>query len=71
MEPRSSVTFAGRTLEIRHDYIGVHFEKYIKEELKLVPIQKGRLSHKDEPTTDAEQVSLRTTVYQLNWLGKE
>ena len=27
-----------------------------------------RLSHKDEPTTEAENVALRT---QLNWLGKE
>ena len=71
VEPRSSVTFAGRTLEIRLDHIGVHFEKYVREELKLAPIQKGRLSHKGEPTTEAEQVSLRTTVYQLNWLGKE
>ena len=71
MELRSSVTFAGRTLEIMPDHIGVHFEKYIREELKLVPVQKGRLSHKGEPTTEAEQVSLMTTVYQLNWLGKE
>ena len=46
-------------------------KKYIKDELKLVPVQKGRLSHKDEPTTEAETVSLITTVYQLNWLGKE
>ena len=29
VEPRSSVTFDGRTLEIRSDHIGVHFEKYI------------------------------------------
>ena len=29
VEPRSSVTFAGRTLEIKSDHIGVHLEKYI------------------------------------------
>ena len=40
VEPRSSVTFAGRTLEIRPDHIGGHFEKYIRDELKLVPVQK-------------------------------
>ena len=68
VEPRSSVTFAGRTLEIRSDHIVVHFEKYTREVLKMVPVPKGRLSHKDELTTEAEQVSLRTTVYQLNWV---
>ena len=26
VEPRTSVTFAGRTLEVKPDYIGVHFE---------------------------------------------
>ena len=31
VEPRTSVTFAGRTLEIKPDHIGVHFEKYIRE----------------------------------------
>ena len=71
MEPRTSVTFAGRTLEIRKDHIGIHFENYIKKELKMVSVTRGRLSQKSEPTTEAEKVALRTTVYQLNWLGKE
>ena len=45
-EPRTSATFAGRTLEIRTYHIGIHFEKYIKEELKLVSVTRGRLSQK-------------------------
>ena len=31
VETRTSVTFAGRTFEIKPDHIGVHFEKYIRE----------------------------------------
>ena len=37
----------------------------------MVPVTRGRLSQKNELTTDVETVALRTTVYQLNWLGKE
>ena len=37
----------------------------------MVSVTRGRLSQKSEPTTEAEKVALRTTVYQLNWLGKE
>ena len=39
VEPRTSVTFAGRTLEVKHDHIGVHFEKYIREEFKGVLVE--------------------------------
>ena len=30
VEPRTSVTFEGRTLEVKPAHIGVHFEKYIR-----------------------------------------
>ena len=39
VEPRTSVTFASRTLEVKPDYIGVHFEKYIREEFKHVVVE--------------------------------
>ena len=34
-------------------------------------VAKGRMSQKSEPTTEKEKASLRSTVYQLNWFGKE
>ena len=71
VEPRTSFTFAGRTLEIRNDHIGVHFEKYIKEELRPVAVEKGRMSLNTEFITESERTALRSTVYQLAWLGKE
>ena len=44
VENETAVTLAGRTLEIRKDHIGVHFEKYIREELKIVDVAQGRMS---------------------------
>ena len=44
IEPLTSVTFVGRTLEIKPDYIGVHFEKYIREELRFIVVETLQLS---------------------------
>ena len=67
----NAVTFAGRTLEMRGDLVGVAFEKYIREELKLVNVTKGRGSQKTESVIEQERVALSSMVYQFNWLGKE
>ena len=71
VEGGSSVTFVGRTLEMKGDHRCVTFEKYIREESKLVDVAKGRGPQKTESVTEHEKVALRTTVYQFNWLGKE
>ena len=56
---------------MKGDHAGVTFEKYIREGLKLMEVTKGRGSQKTESVTEQEKAALRSTVYQLNWLGKD
>ena len=41
------------------------------EELKTVPLDRGRRSLKSNPLTPSEFTLLRSGVYRLNWVAKE
>ena len=46
-------------------------EKYILEEVRPISVERGRLSHRDNPLDANESKSLRSLIYKLNWVGRE
>ena len=46
-------------------------ENYILEDLKTVPLDRGRQSLKNSPLTPSEFTLLLSGIYRLNWIAKE
>ena len=62
--------YAGRRIVSHGDHISVDQSKYILEQVHPVPLAKGR--RKDGRTlTDEEFSSLRSAIYEVNWVAKE
>ena len=63
--------FAGRRVRKEAHRIRIDQEKYILEELKTVPLDRGRRSLKHSPLTPSEFTLLRSGICRLNLVAKE
>eukprot|EP00959_Pyramimonas_sp_CCMP1952_P136544 2857601-Pyramimonas_sp.AAC.1 len=65
------VECAGRRISLNARRAVIDQEKYILEEIRPLPLARGRLTRKDSPLDSSEFKALRSLVYKFNWVGRE
>ena len=63
--------YAGRHIRVMSDSIHVDQSKYIQEQVKPIPLAKGRRSTPDDLLSKEEFNLLRSLVFKINWLARE
>ncbi|CAE7233206.1 unnamed protein product [Symbiodinium natans] len=68
---RNEAEYAGRRVRVLHDRILVDQGKYIREQVRPVPLEKTRKQDKKSPLLKEEFEMLRSCIYKIPWLAKE
>ncbi|CAE7298113.1 unnamed protein product, partial [Symbiodinium microadriaticum] len=68
---KGAAEYAGRRVRTFHDKVLIDQGKYIREQVRPVPLEKHRKQDRKAVLNETEFQLLRSAIYKVNWLAKE
>ncbi|CAE7211849.1 unnamed protein product, partial [Symbiodinium sp. KB8] len=68
---KGAAEYGGRRVRTFHDKVLIDQGKYIREQVRPVPLEKNRKQDRNALLNETEFQLLRSAIYKVNWLAKE